>query len=278
MLLSTAYLDDDEQPEVYYTDFIKSNTTIGEGTHTAELSKGISVDKYYEANKDDENTPEAVKDYESQMKELEYQSKAEYKVTVDKAGLYYLSLDYISVGSSLSDYTVSVTINGTQDFTEMNTIALPMLWSDTDEGYISSDDTKEFPLDSYGDEMAPSQNRIQKWTNTYLYNNTYTSSTPLAFLLKKGENTITIENVSSGGLAVGTLVAEAAEDNTISYEEYAAEHKDAEVIKDDEDALQIDAVYYTQKNSTDAIYETSVKSSLTRFNIDNRKLQYRIPL
>lgn len=271
-LLSTAYLSEGEKAEVYYTDFIKSNTEIGEGTHQAVLNKGTAVDKYYEANKDNDIMPEAVTDYDSQMKELEYQGKAEYKVKVEKAGLYYLALDYISVGSSLSDYTVSLTVNGNQDYTEMNTIALPMLWTDAEEGYISSDAAKEFPLDSHGDEMAPSQNRVQKWRTTYLYNNTYTSSTPLAFNLKEGENTIVIENVSSGGLAVGKMVAEAAEDDTISYEEYAAQHQDAELVKDDEDALQIDSVYYTQKSSTDAIYGTTAKSALTRFNIDNEKL------
>lgn len=270
-LLSTAYLDDGEQPEIYYVDFIKTNAEIGEGTHKADLKDGMSVDKYYEANKDDENTPETVTDYDSKMKELDYQSEAEYKVTVDKEGLYYLALDYISVGSSLSDYTVSIKVNGNQDYTEMNTIALPMLWTDVEDGYISSEN-KDFPLDSYGDEMAPSQNRVQKWRTIYLYNNTYTSTTPLAFYLKKGENTITIENVSSSGLALGNLVVEAAEDSTISYKEYASQHSDAELITDDENAIQVDSVYYTQKNSTDAIYGTAVKSSLTRFNIDQEKL------
>lgn len=271
-LLSTAYLDDGEEAEVYYTDFIQKNTEIGEGTHEAVPSKGISVEKFYEENKDDDSTPEAVKDYDSKMQNLNYQDVAEYKVTVDKEGLYYLSLDYISVGDSLSDYTVSMNVNGAQDFTEMDTIALPMIWTDVEEGYIGSDEQKEFPLDSYGDEMAPSQERVQKWKNTYLYNNTYTSSTPLAFYLKKGENTISIENVSSGGLAIGKLIAEAAENKTISYEEYAAQHSDAELVTEDENALQIDAIYYTQKNSTDAIYGTATKTSLTRFNIDNEKL------
>lgn len=271
-LLSTAYLDEGEEAEVYYTDFVETNTEIGEGTHKAILSQGISVEKFYEENKDDDNALEAVKDYDSQMKAMDYQETAEYKVKVDKEGLYYLKLDYISVGDSLADYTVSMKINGIQDFTEMNTIALPIIWMDTEEDFIGSDMQKEFPLDSYGDEMAPSQERVLRWETTYLYNNTYTSSTPLAFYLKKGENTISIENVSSSGLAIGKLVAEAAENNTIGYEEYAAQHSDAELVTEDENALQIDSVYYTQKNSTDAVYGTAAKTSLTRFNIDNEKL------
>ena len=80
--------------------------------------------------------------------------------------------------------------------TEMNTIALPLLWTDTEEGFVGSESEKEFPVDSYGDEMSPSQKKVQKWTKTYLYNNTYTSSTPLAVYLNAGNNVIELENVS----------------------------------------------------------------------------------
>lgn len=275
-LLSTAYLDDGEEAEVYFTDFIKKNTTIGEGTHVASLKDGISANKFYNNKKKDsadDTTPKAVTNYDSTMTELNYNEKAEYTVKVEKEGLYYLNLDYISVGESLSDYTVKLAVNGKQQYSEMNTIALPIIWADEDtKTYVGSDKKKNFPLDSYGDEIAPSQNRVQEWTNTYLYNNTYVSSLPLSFYLKKGVNTITIENVSSGGLAVGKLQAEAGKDDAKSYKEYASEHSNAELVKDSDDALQIDAVYYTKKNSSDAVYGSETKSSLTRFNIDKEKL------
>ena len=207
------------------------------------------------------------------MTELNYNDKAEYTVKVDKEGLYYLNLDYISIGESLSDYTVKLTVNGKQQYSEMNTIALPIIWADEDtKTYVGSDKKKSFPLDSYGDEIAPSQNRVQEWTNTYLYNNTYVSSSPLSFYLKKGVNKIKIENVSSGGLAVGKLQVEAGKNNTKSYKEYASEHSNAELVKDSDDALQVDAVYYTKKNSSDAVYGSETNSSLTRFNIDKEKL------
>lgn len=272
-LLNTSYLEEDEEAEMYYTDFIKQNTEIGEGKYDAKLNDGISAKKYYNKNKAGDSVPEQVKDYDGQMKVLDYKDVATYRVNVSKAGLYYLNLDYISVGESLSDYTVSASVNGKQQYSEMNTIALPIVWTDTDNNnFISSDDKKEFPLDSYGDEMAPSQDRVQEWINTYVYNNTYVSSTPLVFNLEKGENIIEIENVSSGGLGLGKMKVEAATDEHVSYKEYAAEHNDAELVKDSEDALVIDAVYYSKKNSTDAIYGTDVKDSLTRFNIDYEKL------
>lgn len=161
-LLSTSYLDDGEEAEVYYTDFIEKNTEIGEGTYETVPVKGISAEKYYEENKNNDSIPEVVKDYDSKMQCMDYKDIAEYKVIVDKEGLYYLSLDYMSVGESLSDYTISMNVNGVQDYTEMNTIALPIIWTDTEDGYVGSDTAKEFPLDSYGDEMAPSQQRVQE--------------------------------------------------------------------------------------------------------------------
>ena len=274
-LLANAYLDDGEKTEVYYTDFIKTNKEIGEGNHQAVLENGKDAKVYYAEKKKntDDTTPEAVKEYDSDMVELDYTDVAKYKVSVEKSGLYYLNIDYMSVGESLSDYTVSATINGKQQYSEMNTIALPILWTDVDtDKYVGSDEKKDFPLDSYGDEMAPSQNRIQKWTNTYLYNNTYVSSTPLCFYLEKGENEINIENVSSGGLALGKLMAQEAKTNVASYKDYAAQHQDAELVTAEDDQLEIDAVYYTQKNSTDAVYGTDTNTSLTRFNIDHEKL------
>ncbi len=272
-LLNTSYLDKGEEAEVYYTDYIKQHTEAGQGNYDAVLNNGVNAKKYYQKNKTNDSVPAKVKDYNGQMKELDYRDVAEYKVNVAKDGLYYLNLDYISVGNSLSDYTISASVNGKQQYTEMKTIALPIIWEDAGKtGFISSDDKKKFPVDSYGDEMAPSQNRVQEWINTYIYNNTYVSSTPLAFDLKKGENIIRIENVSSGGLALGNMKVEAATDNNISYKDYAAKHSDAELVKDSESALEIDAVYYSKKNSTDAIYGTEAKDSLTRFNIDYEKL------
>ncbi|MBQ2642809.1 MAG: extracellular solute-binding protein [Eubacterium sp.] len=272
-LLNESYLSKGEKPIVYYTDFLKTHKTVGKGEAKAEAEKSVSVDSYYNEHKSNKNVPKAIKDYKEKMQELDYQKKAEYTVNVDADGLYYLAVDYISAGSSMSDYTVSVSVNGKQEYSEMNTICLPIIWNDSGKvNFISSDEKKTFPLDSHGDEMAPSQSRVQKWTHTYLYNNTYTSSTPLAFQLKKGTNKIVLENVSSGGLGLGQLQVSPAKDDTISYSDYAKKYSKAALVSDDKNAMQIDAVYYSQKNSIDAIYESKANTSLTRYDIDHEKL------
>ncbi len=272
-LLSTSYLSAGEKKEVYYSDFLKENKTIGEGSTIATLKNGVGPAKYYAAHKGEEGvTTDLYKNHKDDMVVLAYQEKATYTVNVPKAGLYYLNVDYIAAGKSMSDYTASMTVNGQQDYTEMNTISLPLNWTDTEDGFSSAADKKKFGTDTYGDEMAPSQNKVEGWMNTYLYNNTYSSSAPLCVKLKKGQNVIEFENVSSDGLGFSTMVVEAAEPQEISYEEYSQKYSSEPLITDKDSKLEIDSVYYTKKNSVDAIYESSAEDSLTRFDIDHEKL------
>lgn len=85
---------------------------------------------------------------------INYQEKQVYHVYAETAGWYYLKLSYMPVGSSLSDFSVDIKVNGEQPYYEMKAIALPLLWQD---------ETKEFPKDNYGDESAPRQVRLSGW-------------------------------------------------------------------------------------------------------------------
>lgn len=177
---------------------------------------------------------------EGETKELDYKESTTYTVVAETEGLYYLQLEYIPLGSTLSDFTVDISINGKQAYNEMKTIALPLLWED---------ETKDFPTDSYGDESAPKQVRIDEWQTTYLYNNTYSSATPLMFPLKAGENEITITNISSDGLGLGALTVAEPDLHTPTYAEYRAQNS-GEIITS---LIPINAVDYTNKNTTQAI-------------------------
>lgn len=199
-----------------YCDYLEyADATYGEGTYVAGDSKG---------------------------KTLSYKESLTYKVSVDKAGWYWLALDYTPVGSTLSDFTVDVKINGKQDYYEMKTIALPLYWQD---------ETKNFPVDSYGDESAPKQIRVEGTRNLYLFNNTYSSAEPLMFYLNKGNNEITFTNISSDGLNLGELTVKAPGNEVPSYEEYRKLHS-GEAINE---VYTINAIDYVEKNTTQAILE-----------------------
>ena len=283
-LLSNAYLEDGEEAEAYYTNYIKEHTDLGEGEYTCELEDGISAKQYLQENSEQinkENTGDdivaAMNGYDSPVRVLDFNQMAYYYVNVEKAGMYTLNVDYMSTGNSLSDFTVSVKVNKKQPYSEMKTIALPLQWTDVEnpDTYVGSDEEKKFDLDSYGDEIALPQNKLVRWyENVPLYNNTYVSATPLQFYLEAGKNEIIIQNVSSNGLALGKLMAKKpipVEDYK-TYEQYEDEHPNADLITDKECAIQIDSVSYSQKNSIDAIYSSSTKTSLTKYNIDNKKI------
>lgn len=54
--------------------------------------------------------------YEGKAVVLAYEESAEYKVDVEKAGVYYLAVDYFSAGNSYLDYTVEVKANGQSQY------------------------------------------------------------------------------------------------------------------------------------------------------------------
>lgn len=201
----------------------------------------------------EENGTGSDTDGENETRELNYKDSTTYEIYAEKAGWYYLQLDYRPTGDSLSDFSVDVRINGEQAYYEMKTIALPLIWQD---------ETKEFPKDSYGDESAPRQVRSTDWQTTYLYNNTYSSATPLLFPLKEGRNEITMTNIASDGLGLGALTAMEPDLGTPSYSEYRAQNE-GEIITA---LLPINAVDYTNKNTTQAILGYENNPVLTPHN------------
>ena len=211
--------------EVMYCDYLEyANKKDGTGTYTAN---------------------------EGETAVLDYKESITYTVKAETEGWYYLSLEYMPMGNALSDFAVDVKVNGEQAYYEMKTIALPLHWRD---------ETKNFPMDGYGDESAPKQIRVDEWTKIYLYNNTYSSDTPLLFPLKKGENQITLTNISSDGLGLGALSISAPDLNVPTYEEYLAQHGSVEPAKE---IYTINAIKYTKKNSTQAILEYENNPALT---------------
>ncbi len=198
----------------------------------------------------EENGTGSDTDGAGQTRVLDYRESTEYTVHAEKAGWYYIRLEYRPEGSSLSDFSADIKINGEQAYYEMKTIALPLHWQD---------ETKTFPKDGYGDESAPQQKRADGWQTTFLYNNTYSSALPLKFPLAAGENRITVTNVSSDGLGLGALTIMEPDFGIPTYGEYRSRHA-GEVV---DGIHEINAVSYTGKNSTQAILQYENSPALT---------------
>lgn len=188
--------------------------------------------------------------YEGKTVEINYNETVEYLVDVKESGLFNLVLDYRPVGNTLANFIVDVKINDSQDYVEMNNIELPLRWRDR---------TKDFPVDRYGDEVAPEQVRIEEWTSLSLYNTTYNTSKPLLFALREGINRISITNVSNDGLGLGAIKVLVPTDDIPAYEEYRSLHK-GDIINT---MIRINAVDYIEKNTTQAMYASVNNPALT---------------
>lgn len=228
---------------ITYTDFIDNSTVnLGNTGKTATPVGG-----------------ELLNDYNEKGVILDYKDSTEYKITLEDEGLYYIAIDFKAYGNSLADFIVDVKVNGEQAFNEMKNIILPLTWMDG---------TKDFPKDRYEDETAPPQLRKDTWENLYLYNNMYYSAKPLLFYLHKGENIISITNVSNDGLGLSKLMIEAPENNDISYADYRKSHEGALVT----DLIEINSTSYIEKNTTGAMYSAENNPVLTPHDSKFKKI------
>jgi ABC-type glycerol-3-phosphate transport system substrate-binding protein len=168
--------------------------------------------------------------------ELFTDMEAVYSVDIQEEGYYELNLDYVITGNVLNNITIAVQINGEYLYDDARTIDVPLYWRD---------ESKEFSVDTYGDESLPRQLKDENWRELELYNNTYTSNTPLLFYFERGLNTITFENVSSGDLRLGDLRV-VAPTYIPTYEEYQAMYSGTASPTN----LFINAIDYVEKNSS----------------------------
>ena len=226
-----------------YHDFLAEHAeNYGQDTVSAEPKNGTSVDGY-----------------DGLAAVLDYNAGSDYIVNVKTSGLYQFVLDYKPMGNSLADFNIEVKVNDSRDYEEMKNIMLPLYWTD---------ETKEYPKDRYGDEMAPNQLVKSDWTSAYLYNNTYVSVKPLLFYLQSGENVISVTNISGDGLGIGTLTALEPTFTTPAYSDYRS-RQDGELI---DGLLKINSTDYTLKNTTQAIYSTENNPALTPHDSEYKKL------
>lgn len=239
-------LSDAANSDIMYTDYLrKSSKPYGTGSATAQPKDGISETGY-----------------DQTMQVLDYNETAVYQIDAASAGWYYIKLEYKPVSDTLSDFNVSIAINKTQDYLEMKTIALPLIWSD---------ETKDFPKDSYGDETAPKQVRKSDWGTTYLYNNSYSSALPLLFYLEQGSNQIEITNVSSNGLGLGKLFIEEPKTKLPTYAEYQAANaaKPGTLSKT---LIELNATEYIEKNTLQIVYSSEDNPALKPHDTAYKKL------
>lgn len=170
---------------------------------------------------------------------LNYRDSARYLLSVPEAGWYSLTLAYQPRSQTLSDFIIALTINGQAAYSEMNNLLLPLYWRD---------ETKDFPLDSYGDQSVPAQIRMDGIRKEALKGSLRSTAGPLRFPLQAGENLVEITNISNDGLWLGELTAQTLQE-TPRYADYSQRH----MGQKEGGLIAVNAIDYTEKNSSQVL-------------------------
>ncbi len=165
---------------------------------------------------------------------ITYEEKATFNVELPEAGDYSILLSYKNDEDALSSTTIMVAVNNEYQFDEARLIDIPIYWEDQ---------TKEFTLDTYGDETIPPLLQVNGNLETELYNNQYYTDQPMLFHFEKGMNEITITNISSNDIEIQNVsLVETKE--IPDYDEY---HTTDELI---DEMISVNAIDYVEKNSS----------------------------
>ena len=162
-------------------------------------------------------------------------SRGEYAtayITVPADGLYFFALSYELPPGTLNPLNVSLWVNGERQFEEAANIHLPTFWED---------ESKDFPLNRFGDEIAPVKRPIPGEHRVEIFDAGFASDLPLLFHLQAGVNAISLRNETSWELRIAQL--------SVYSERTPAPFTPTEALPYP-GLVTVNAIYYTRKNST----------------------------
>lgn len=202
------------EPRVFYADYRNDAGSTGTGPMEAEPAGGGT----------------AV---------IGYEETAVYQLEAETGGYYELSIPYRVDSGAMNNLTLSLQLNGEHPFREAATLDVPLIWRD---------ESKNFTLDSYGDEALPNQVRVDEVRTLALYDNTYRTTRPLELYLEEGSHEITLQNLSADQLELGTMTAQPRE-QAPGYAAYRSAVNAAKTPSLNKPII-VDAISYTEKNSS----------------------------
>ncbi len=157
-------------------------------------------------------------------------------VSVEKAGLYGLSVDYYCLADKAVSHTVGVKINGEYPFSEARELVLSQLYG-----------TEEWPFrkDSRGNEITPDTILRHEWQSRLLKSVRQGEQDALLFFLEEGENEILL-TVEKSSILLGK-VSVLSLPEAVDYDTYRSGLPDAEGGKA---LVSLEAERIWRKNTT----------------------------
>lgn len=129
-------------------------------------------------------------------------------VQIPSDGSYALALTYQTVGNTIVQSTVTVTVDTTTVKSYVNGV-----WYDESKAYI---------LDRYNNEVTPSQKKLDVFVTDYVRDCTTVNLEPSVFVLKAGQTNITVENNDQDILLSSVMLTKLPKIHT--YDTYSASY------------------------------------------------------
>ncbi|MBN2695987.1 MAG: extracellular solute-binding protein [Bacilli bacterium] len=178
--------------------------------------------------------------------------------SVPQSGLYEIELATYSLTETIEPLIVSVYVNGALPYKEAGQLKLDSYWQD---------ETTDFLLDRYGNEVLPKQIQHYRWTTKSLEDPTGLSELPLLFKFEAGANQLEIKR-ESGSFLLGTITIK-SRDIIVGYADYLETHQDSNLYND---VLLFEAEQFAYKN-TSQVRSGSVRDISSRpFSLVNLKI------
>lgn len=202
-----------------------------------------------------DSTPtEKVDDVDAYISNINHQ--VSYKVDITETSDYSFYISNHLLGNGFKDSEFTVSIDGETKLERGKIRAL------------LKNESEEFKIDSYGNEICPSQQTIIDWSEQGLYDYQYISPLPYSFTLTSGEHTITLEQIAGEKIALGNIVLHKMV-SIPSYESYSSSYQDKEVGARLED---IEGEHFYYKNDTTPIPSNSADINVNPYKTMEAKL------
>lgn len=193
----------------------------------------------------------------------------DWKVTVEKAGLYRIRLRYLPLpGEETADLPLKtdttlplgnnedverqLLLDGETPFDEAGSVLFSRAWKDAG------------PIERIDDnDIRPEQVEISEWREQYVQDSLGYYGEALYFYLSAGEHTLRLVSVREP-MAVASIVLDGSEDITPTYEEYLAQHSDQPIIDQvpgEEGGIALFEAETPTSKSDSSIYAVADRSS-----------------
>ncbi len=154
----------------------------------------------------------------------------EWTIDVPKSGFYNIKALYLPIKDKPINSEIRLYIDGITPFTEATSVSLGRIWTDV---YSEDAELNEYGhrYDASGNELSPDSVEVLRWNEYVLHDNDYMTDADYLFYFEQGTHTVRFESQREA-VCFAALTLSRPE-SLVSYEDYIADHKDADVYSGD---------------------------------------------